>query len=79
MAIFHELQKKRKSASNVDLMVEINSIISEYVQVLDELIRQRLDALLTLSVSIITNDISKLSRTTTANRNGPPSKRPLWT
>lgn len=85
VAIFHELQKKRKSASNVDLMVEINSIISEYVQVdvpgegiepsrqfdisridfdllrrefakvknknlmlkdLDELIRQRLDALL---------------------------------
>ena len=85
VAIFHELQKKRKNASNVDLMVEINSIISEYVQVdvpgegiepsrqfdisridfdllrrefakakkknlmlkdLDELIRQRLDALL---------------------------------
>ena len=85
VAISHELQKKRKSASNVDLMVEINSIISEYVQVdvpgegiepsrqfdisridfdllrrefakvknknlmlkdLDELIRQRLDALL---------------------------------
>lgn len=33
VAIFHELQKKRKSASNVDLMVEINSIISEYLQV----------------------------------------------
>ena len=33
VAIFHELQKKRKSASNVDLMVEINGIISEYVQV----------------------------------------------
>ena len=33
VAIFHELQKKRKSASNVDLMVEINNIISEYVQV----------------------------------------------
>lgn len=33
VAIFHELQKKRKSASNVDLMVEINRIISEYVQV----------------------------------------------
>lgn len=33
VAIFHELQKKRKSASNLDLMVEINSIISEYVQV----------------------------------------------
>lgn len=33
VAIFHELQKKRKSASNVALMVEINSIISEYVQV----------------------------------------------
>lgn len=85
VAIFHELQKKRKSASNVDLMVEINNIISEYVQVdvpeegtvpsrqfdisridfdllrrefgkakkknlilkdLDEVIRQRLDALL---------------------------------
>ena len=84
-AIYRQMQKKRKSASNVDLMVEINSIISEYVQVdapgegiepsrqfdisridfdllrrefakakkknlilkdLDELIRQRLDALL---------------------------------
>ena len=33
VTIFHELQKKRKSASNVNLMVEINSIISEYVQV----------------------------------------------
>ena len=33
VAIFHELQKKRKSASNVDLMVEINGIISEYVQI----------------------------------------------
>lgn len=33
VAIFHELQKKRKSASNVDLMVEINGIISEYIRV----------------------------------------------
>ena len=33
VAIFHELQKKRKNASNVDLMVEINQIISEYVEV----------------------------------------------
>ena len=33
VAIFHQLQKKRKHASNVDLMVEINGIISEYVQV----------------------------------------------
>ena len=33
VAIFHELQKKRKNASNVDLMVEINRIISEYVEV----------------------------------------------
>lgn len=32
-AIYHELQKKRKHASNVDLMVEINNIISEYVQI----------------------------------------------
>lgn len=32
-AIYRQMQKKRKSASNVDLMVEINSIISEYVQV----------------------------------------------
>lgn len=32
-AIFHTLQKKRKHASNVDLMVEINNIISEYVQI----------------------------------------------
>ena len=33
VAIFHQLQKKRKHASNVELMVEINGIISEYVQV----------------------------------------------
>lgn len=33
VVIFHQLQKKRKHASNVDLMVEINGIISEYVQV----------------------------------------------
>lgn len=33
VAIFHQLQKKRKHASNADLMVEINGIISEYVQV----------------------------------------------
>ena len=33
VAIFHQLQKKRKHASNVALMVEINGIISEYVQV----------------------------------------------
>ena len=33
VAIFHQFQKKRKHASNVDLMVEINGIINEYVQV----------------------------------------------
>ena len=33
VAIFHQLQKKRKYANNVELMVEINNIISEYVQV----------------------------------------------
>ena len=33
VAIFHQLRKKRKHASNADLMVEINGIISEYVQV----------------------------------------------
>jgi type I restriction enzyme R subunit len=32
-AIYGELKKKRKTASNVDLMVEINNIISEYVQI----------------------------------------------
>lgn len=32
-AIDGELKKKRKTASNVDLMVEINNIISEYVQI----------------------------------------------
>lgn len=84
-AIYRQMQKKRKRADNTELMVEINQIISEYVQVdlpeegivlsrrfdisqidfallqrefakskkknlilkdLDELIRQRLDALL---------------------------------
>lgn len=33
VAIYHELQEKRKHSSNVDLMVEINSIISEYIHV----------------------------------------------
>lgn len=33
VAIFHQLQKKRKNASNTDLMVEINHIISKYVEV----------------------------------------------
>jgi type I restriction enzyme R subunit len=33
VAIFHQLHKKCKNARNLDLMVEINSIISEYVQV----------------------------------------------
>ena len=33
IAIFHQLQKKSKYANNVELMVEINNIISEYVQV----------------------------------------------
>ena len=32
-AIFRQMQKKRKHANNTDLMVEINQIISEYVQV----------------------------------------------
>ena len=32
-AIYGELKKKRKTVSNVDLMVEINNIISEYVQI----------------------------------------------
>lgn len=33
VAIYGELKKKRRTASNVDLMVEINNIISEYVQI----------------------------------------------
>ena len=33
LAIYGELQKKRKHASNVELMVQINQIISDYVQV----------------------------------------------
>ena len=32
-AIYRQMQKKRKHANNTDLMVEINQIISEYVQV----------------------------------------------
>lgn len=32
-AIYGELKKKRKTVTNVDLMVEINNIISEYVQI----------------------------------------------
>lgn len=32
-AIYGELKKKRRSASNVDLMVEINNILNEYVRV----------------------------------------------
>ena len=38
VAIFHQLQKKRKNASNTDLMVEINHIISEYVERLNKLL-----------------------------------------
>ena len=33
VAIYGELKKKRKTVSNVDLMMEINNIISEYVQI----------------------------------------------
>lgn len=33
VAIYGELKKKRKTVSNIDLMVEINNIISEYVQI----------------------------------------------
>lgn len=33
LAIYGELQKKRKHASNVELMVQINQIISDYVQI----------------------------------------------
>lgn len=33
IAIYGELKKKRRTASNVDLMVEINNIISEYVHI----------------------------------------------
>ena len=32
-AIYGELKKKRKTVSNVDLMVQINDIISEYIQI----------------------------------------------
>lgn len=32
-AIYGELQKKRRNSSNVDLMVEINKIINEYVEI----------------------------------------------
>ena len=33
IAIFHELQKKRKHADNTDLMVQINGIVNEYIEV----------------------------------------------
>lgn len=33
VAIYGELKKKRKSASNVDLMVEINNILNDYVRI----------------------------------------------
>lgn len=32
-AIYSEMQKKRRSVSNVELMVEINNIISEYIEI----------------------------------------------
>ena len=32
-AIYRELQKKRKTVDNTDLMVEINAIISEYIEI----------------------------------------------
>ncbi len=34
-AIYAEMQKKRRNVSNVDLMVEINNIISEYIEIED--------------------------------------------
>ena len=33
IAIYHELQKKRKHADNTDLMVQINGIVSEYIEI----------------------------------------------
>ncbi len=33
IAIYNELQKKRKHADNVELMVQINGIINEYIQI----------------------------------------------
>ncbi len=33
IAIYNELQKKRKHADNTDLMVQINNIVNEYIQV----------------------------------------------
>ena len=32
-AIYRQLKKKRRTANNIDLMVEINNIINEYVQI----------------------------------------------
>lgn len=37
-AIYGELQKKRHHVDTTDLMVEINSIISEYVEIDDTLL-----------------------------------------
>ena len=33
VAIYRELQKKRKHADNADLMVQINGIVSEYIEI----------------------------------------------
>ena len=33
IAIYHELQKKRKHADNTDLMVQINGIVNEYIEI----------------------------------------------
>ena len=115
-AIYGGAEEKRKTVSNVELMVEINNIISEYVQIeqaaegiapsrqfnisqidfdllrrefarakkknlvmkdLEDLIRVRLDAMLfnNPTASSITSGIKKSSRTTTASRTGPLSKK----
>ena len=33
IAIYHELQKKRKRADNTELMVQINGIVNEYIEI----------------------------------------------
>ena len=62
-AIYRELQKKRKTVDNTDLMVEINAIISDYItipeQVTDSLESRRFD-ISTIDFDLLRREFAKV-------------------
>lgn len=66
VAIYKQLQKKRKHADNTDLMVEINHIVNEYVEVNNENIGQRG---ITIDISKIDFDILRKEFAKKKNKN----------